>query len=182
MQKIVKCKPVDMAEGKFSLFEAILEGDALMHWLKFKQVEIMRTSKNPDGSDAPLFGMCNSTFTICLQELKKHYFLKNLAHLQKAYLCNRIEKPNKLSIKNTTARLCNVNGRNPTDMNLPDLMDYFKQIELLNIVKQKSKTIIVDDDTNKQKKSSSQRTKSAKSKASAKGKLPGNKKKKICVL
>eukprot|EP00957_Ditylum_brightwellii_P094873 7225472-Ditylum_brightwellii.AAC.1 len=72
--------------------------------------------------------------------------------------------------------------RNPTDINLQDLMDYFEQIELLKVVKQKSETIIVDDNTNKQKKSSSQHTKSAKPKASAKGKPPGKDKKKICVL
>eukprot|EP00957_Ditylum_brightwellii_P151481 11535633-Ditylum_brightwellii.AAC.1 len=74
MQKIVKCKLVDTAEGKFDIVEAILKGDALMHWLKFKQVEIVQTSKNPNGMDMPLLGMCNPTFTICLQELKKHYF------------------------------------------------------------------------------------------------------------
>eukprot|EP00957_Ditylum_brightwellii_P027169 2054050-Ditylum_brightwellii.AAC.1 len=43
MQKIVKCKSVDTMEGKFDLVEAILKGDALMHWLKFKQVEIVQT-------------------------------------------------------------------------------------------------------------------------------------------
>eukprot|EP00957_Ditylum_brightwellii_P007299 554555-Ditylum_brightwellii.AAC.1 len=79
MQKIVKCKPVDMSEGKFDLVEAILKGDALMHWLKFKRVEIVWISKNPNGTDTVLLGMCNLTFTICLQELKKHYFPKNLA-------------------------------------------------------------------------------------------------------
>eukprot|EP00957_Ditylum_brightwellii_P130362 9944432-Ditylum_brightwellii.AAC.1 len=41
-------------------------------------------------------------------------------------------------------------GRNPSDMNLQDLMGYFEQIELLKGVKQKSKTIIVDDDSDKQ--------------------------------
>eukprot|EP00957_Ditylum_brightwellii_P016500 1240020-Ditylum_brightwellii.AAC.1 len=35
MQKIMKCKLVDMAKSKFDLMEAILEGDALMHWLEF---------------------------------------------------------------------------------------------------------------------------------------------------
>eukprot|EP00957_Ditylum_brightwellii_P181008 13789819-Ditylum_brightwellii.AAC.1 len=67
-------------------------------------------------------------------------------------------------------------------MNLQDLADYLKQTELLYAVKQKSKTIIVDDNTDKQQKSSSQCTKSVKSKASVKGKLPGKDSKKICVL
>eukprot|EP00957_Ditylum_brightwellii_P099733 7597577-Ditylum_brightwellii.AAC.1 len=31
MQKIVKCKLVEMAEGKFDLIEAILKGDTLMN-------------------------------------------------------------------------------------------------------------------------------------------------------
>eukprot|EP00957_Ditylum_brightwellii_P147560 11237778-Ditylum_brightwellii.AAC.1 len=110
MQKIVKCKPVDMMEGKFDLVEVILEGDALTHWLKFKQVEIAWMSENPNSMDTPPLGMCNLMFTVCLQELKKHYFLKNLACLQKAYLCNRIKKPNKLSFKNTAAQLCDING------------------------------------------------------------------------
>eukprot|EP00957_Ditylum_brightwellii_P155172 11812648-Ditylum_brightwellii.AAC.1 len=77
MQKIVKCKPVDTAEGKFNLVEAILEGDALTHWLDFKWVEVVRTSKTPNGLDMAPLGMCNPTFAICLQELKKHYFPKN---------------------------------------------------------------------------------------------------------
>eukprot|EP00957_Ditylum_brightwellii_P106639 8135916-Ditylum_brightwellii.AAC.1 len=110
MQKIVSCKPVDMAKSKFDLVEAILEGYALMLWLEFKWVDITQTSKTHDGTDTPPLGMCNPTFTICLKELKKHYFLKNLACLQKAYLCNHIRMPNKLSIKNTAAQLCNVNG------------------------------------------------------------------------
>eukprot|EP00957_Ditylum_brightwellii_P136228 10389367-Ditylum_brightwellii.AAC.1 len=83
--KIVKCKPVDT-------------------------VKVAHTSKNSDGLDTVLLGMCNSTFAICLQELKKHYFLKNASCLQKIYLCNYIKKPHKLSIKNTAARLCNVNS------------------------------------------------------------------------
>eukprot|EP00957_Ditylum_brightwellii_P073066 5552644-Ditylum_brightwellii.AAC.1 len=74
MQKIVKCKPVDTAESKFNLVEAILEGDASTHWLKFKCVEVACTSKNSNDSNTALLGMCNPTFAICLQELKKHYF------------------------------------------------------------------------------------------------------------
>eukprot|EP00957_Ditylum_brightwellii_P077270 5872146-Ditylum_brightwellii.AAC.1 len=61
-------------------------------------------------------------------------------------------------------------------------MDYFEQTELLEAVKQKSKTIAVDDNADKQKKSSSQCTKSAKAKANTKGKPLGKDKKKICVL
>eukprot|EP00957_Ditylum_brightwellii_P105982 8084287-Ditylum_brightwellii.AAC.1 len=77
MMKMVKCKLVDMAEGKFDLVEAILKGDALTHWFKFKQVEVECMSKTPNGSDTVPLGMCNPTFAICLQELKKHYFPKN---------------------------------------------------------------------------------------------------------
>eukprot|EP00957_Ditylum_brightwellii_P101826 7760586-Ditylum_brightwellii.AAC.1 len=110
MQKVVKCKLVDTLEGKFNQVEEILEGYALTHWLEFKQVEVVRMRKNSDSTDTPPLGMCNPTFAICLQELKKHYFLKNLSRLQKAYLQNDIKKPNKLSIKNTATRLCNVNG------------------------------------------------------------------------
>eukprot|EP00957_Ditylum_brightwellii_P027194 2055679-Ditylum_brightwellii.AAC.1 len=83
MQKIVKCKPVDMAEGKFNLVKAILEGGALTHWLKFKQIEVVQTSKNSNGMDMAPLGMCNPNFAICLQKLKKHYLPKNSACLQK---------------------------------------------------------------------------------------------------
>eukprot|EP00957_Ditylum_brightwellii_P050853 3856525-Ditylum_brightwellii.AAC.1 len=61
-------------------------------------------------------------------------------------------------------------------------MDYFEQIQSLEVVKQKSKTIVVDDDTDKQNKSSSKCTKSVKSKTNAKGKPHGKDKKKICIL
>eukprot|EP00957_Ditylum_brightwellii_P208702 15358589-Ditylum_brightwellii.AAC.1 len=61
-------------------------------------------------------------------------------------------------------------------------MDYFEQIKLLGVVKQKSKTIVVDDNSNKQKKASSQCTKSAKAKENAKGKLPGKDKRKTCDI
>eukprot|EP00957_Ditylum_brightwellii_P195704 14910960-Ditylum_brightwellii.AAC.1 len=37
--------------------------------------------------------------------------------------------------------------RNPSNMSLQDLTDYFEQIELLKAVKQKSETIVVDDNT-----------------------------------
>eukprot|EP00957_Ditylum_brightwellii_P088319 6727514-Ditylum_brightwellii.AAC.1 len=92
MQKIMKCKPVDMVEGKFDLVEPLLKGYALTHWLKYKQ------------------------------------------------------------------------------------------IELLKIVKQKHEAIVVDDNFDKQKKSSSQNTNSANSKANTKGKLPSKEKMKTCIL
>ena len=79
MQKIVKCKLVDMAEGKFDLVEALLKGDVLTQWLEYKQVEIAQMSNNPDGKDTTPLGMCNLMFMIFLQELKKHYFPKILA-------------------------------------------------------------------------------------------------------
>eukprot|EP00957_Ditylum_brightwellii_P130160 9928530-Ditylum_brightwellii.AAC.1 len=63
MQKIIKSKLVDTAKGKFDLVDAILEGDVSMHWLKFKQGEVARTSKKPDGLDMALLGMCDPTFT-----------------------------------------------------------------------------------------------------------------------
>eukprot|EP00957_Ditylum_brightwellii_P178350 13583271-Ditylum_brightwellii.AAC.1 len=101
---------------------------------------------------------------------KNHYFPKNLTCLQKAYLCNHVKRPNKLTIKNTTVRLCKVesilmhflipgnipmtedelcniiyhmakhdwcnvlrkSGRVPTDLSFQDLVDYFEQIELPN--------------------------------------------------
>eukprot|EP00957_Ditylum_brightwellii_P148556 11311658-Ditylum_brightwellii.AAC.1 len=85
MQKIVKCKPMDT-------------------------VEVACTSKKSDNLDNASLGMCNPSFAICLQDLKKHYFPKNTSCLQKVYFCNYIKKPNKLSIKNTTARICNVNS------------------------------------------------------------------------
>eukprot|EP00957_Ditylum_brightwellii_P209260 15361011-Ditylum_brightwellii.AAC.1 len=66
--------------------------------------------KNPDGTDAAPKGVCDDTFKVCLQELKNHYFPKNSARLQQAYLCNHIQKPQKLSIKNSAARLWDVNG------------------------------------------------------------------------
>eukprot|EP00957_Ditylum_brightwellii_P193846 14761512-Ditylum_brightwellii.AAC.1 len=111
MQKIVECKLMGTAEGKFDLIETLIEGDALRYWLEFKQTETARTSKKPNASDTPpLLCMSNPTFSICLQELKKHYFPKKLACFQKAYLCNHVKKPNKLNVKNTTAHLCGSNG------------------------------------------------------------------------
>eukprot|EP00957_Ditylum_brightwellii_P113611 8662045-Ditylum_brightwellii.AAC.1 len=159
-----------------------------MHWQEFQWVETSRTSKNPDSTDMAPKGVCDDMFKACLQELQKHYFLKNLARLQKAYFCNHICKPNKLSIKNTTARLKDVNsmfshflapdnkpmadnelcdilywmvkhkwqealrksGRLSSDMSVTDLVDYFEQIELLDVIKKKkSETITVDDNSNK---------------------------------
>eukprot|EP00957_Ditylum_brightwellii_P195097 14865160-Ditylum_brightwellii.AAC.1 len=91
MQKIIKCKLVDPVEHKFNLVKAILEGYTLIHWLEFKQVEIAQISKSLDGTDMPPLGMCNLTFMMCLQELKKNCFQKNLSCLKKAYLCNHIK-------------------------------------------------------------------------------------------
>eukprot|EP00957_Ditylum_brightwellii_P048851 3706496-Ditylum_brightwellii.AAC.1 len=90
--------------------EALLKGDALMHWQEFKRVDTSCTSKNLDGTDTAPKGVCNNTFKACLQESKKHYFPKNSVRLQKAYISNHIQKPSKLTIKNTTARLRDANG------------------------------------------------------------------------
>eukprot|EP00957_Ditylum_brightwellii_P117257 8942614-Ditylum_brightwellii.AAC.1 len=81
-----------------------------MHWQEFKRLETSHVLKNPDGTDAAPKGMCDDTFKACLQELKKHYSPKNSARLQKAHLRNHIRKPQKVSIKNTAARLQDVNG------------------------------------------------------------------------
>eukprot|EP00957_Ditylum_brightwellii_P067642 5134412-Ditylum_brightwellii.AAC.1 len=62
LNKVIKNKPVDTADGCFDLVEALLEGDALTHWQKFKRVETSRTSKNPDGTDTSPEGMCDNTF------------------------------------------------------------------------------------------------------------------------
>eukprot|EP00957_Ditylum_brightwellii_P043017 3258740-Ditylum_brightwellii.AAC.1 len=67
--------------------------------------------------------------------------------------------------------LCKL-GTTLKDMSLEDLMDYFNQIELLGIVKQESKIIVVDDNNDKRKKLSGYCNKSAKSKENAKGKPP----------
>ena len=40
-------------------------------------------------------------------------------------------------------------GRNSSDVNLQNLMDCFEQIKFLEVVKQKPKTIVVDDNNNK---------------------------------
>eukprot|EP00957_Ditylum_brightwellii_P176284 13422635-Ditylum_brightwellii.AAC.1 len=46
-------------------------------------------------------------------------------------------------------------GRTPTDLSYQDLVNYFEQIELLDGVKQKSETIVVDNNSVKKKKPSS---------------------------
>eukprot|EP00957_Ditylum_brightwellii_P085965 6540589-Ditylum_brightwellii.AAC.1 len=197
-------------EGKFDLVEALVEVDSLTHWMEFKHVETMCISKNLDRMDAPPKGICSDAFKVCLQELKKHYFLKNLACLQKTYLCNYVKKLNKLSIKNTPAQLHKMNGRlthfpaqghNPmvedelcniiyqivkhgwrnalckssrksTDLSFQDLVDYFKQIKLLDDIKQKPKTIVVDNNTDKKKKLSSYCKKNANSDKNARSDKP----------
>eukprot|EP00957_Ditylum_brightwellii_P093246 7100613-Ditylum_brightwellii.AAC.1 len=37
LNKVIKNKPVDATDGRFNLVEALLEGDALMHWQEFKR-------------------------------------------------------------------------------------------------------------------------------------------------
>eukprot|EP00957_Ditylum_brightwellii_P023925 1803652-Ditylum_brightwellii.AAC.1 len=91
MQNIFKCKLVDTVEKKFDIVEVFLEEDTLTHWLEFKQVETMHTNKNLDRTGTVPLGMSMETFKLCMQEFKKHYFPKNLAWLQKAYLYNHIK-------------------------------------------------------------------------------------------
>eukprot|EP00957_Ditylum_brightwellii_P185962 14158011-Ditylum_brightwellii.AAC.1 len=74
MQKTVKCKPVDTLEGKFNLVEALLEGDTLTHWQKYKFIKIPHKSKNPDGLDMALLNVSLENFQLCLQELKSMIF------------------------------------------------------------------------------------------------------------
>eukprot|EP00957_Ditylum_brightwellii_P057378 4350808-Ditylum_brightwellii.AAC.1 len=37
LSKVIKNKPMDVADGRFDLVEALLEGDALTHWQEFKR-------------------------------------------------------------------------------------------------------------------------------------------------
>eukprot|EP00957_Ditylum_brightwellii_P121644 9277070-Ditylum_brightwellii.AAC.1 len=60
----------------------------------------------------------------------------------------------------------------PTGLSFQDLVDYFEQIELLNGVKQKSKTIVVDNNFDKRKKPSSQCKKNVNSDKNVKGNKP----------
>eukprot|EP00957_Ditylum_brightwellii_P189559 14429581-Ditylum_brightwellii.AAC.1 len=90
MNKVFKCKPVDMAEEKFDLVEALLKGDAFTHWMEFKCAETTCVSKRPDRTDKLEKGIYDNTY-------------------KKAYLRNYVKKPNELSIKNTTAQLRKVN-------------------------------------------------------------------------
>eukprot|EP00957_Ditylum_brightwellii_P212252 15367138-Ditylum_brightwellii.AAC.1 len=38
MQKLIKCKLVDMAEGKFDLVESLVKVDTIIYWQEFKCV------------------------------------------------------------------------------------------------------------------------------------------------
>eukprot|EP00957_Ditylum_brightwellii_P130371 9944873-Ditylum_brightwellii.AAC.1 len=62
MKKVVKCKPVDTADGQFDLVEALLEGDALTHLMEFKCVETTHISKNSDRTDKTAKGICEDTY------------------------------------------------------------------------------------------------------------------------
>eukprot|EP00957_Ditylum_brightwellii_P125401 9558064-Ditylum_brightwellii.AAC.1 len=100
--------------------------------MEFKHVEIMCVNKRLDEMDKPAKGIYKDTYKVCLQELKKHYFPKNSAQLQNAYLCNHVKKPNKLLIKNTTVQLRKVNSmltHFPAPKNNPMVED-----ELCNIM------------------------------------------------
>eukprot|EP00957_Ditylum_brightwellii_P157379 11978149-Ditylum_brightwellii.AAC.1 len=102
---IIKNKLIKSAKNKFDLAEAILKGNALMHWQEFKHIKIAWIPKNLDGTCGVAPGICMETYKMCLNLLKKHYFPQNAARFQKDYLCNHIKKPIKLLIKTTAARL-----------------------------------------------------------------------------
>eukprot|EP00957_Ditylum_brightwellii_P056287 4266697-Ditylum_brightwellii.AAC.1 len=76
---VIKKKTIKTAKSKFDLAEAILEGDALMHWQEFKHVKIAQILKNPDGTDGMAPGVSIDTYKVCLGLLKKQYFPQNAA-------------------------------------------------------------------------------------------------------
>eukprot|EP00957_Ditylum_brightwellii_P082192 6249763-Ditylum_brightwellii.AAC.1 len=177
MQKIVKCKPVDTAEGKFDLVEVILEGDTLTHWLEFKQVEVARTSKTLMKPNKLSIKNTAARLHDVNGILAKFPVLGNTPMVDDE-LCNILYQ----MVKHDWRNAFHKSRRNSSSMNLQDLTECFEQIELLEVVKQKSKTIVVDDNNDTQKKSSNHCTKSAKAKANAKGKPPRKERKKVCVL
>eukprot|EP00957_Ditylum_brightwellii_P130518 9956636-Ditylum_brightwellii.AAC.1 len=67
--------------------------------------------------------------------------------------------------------LCKL-GNMPTDMSIEDLVNYFEQIKLLKGMKQKSRTIIVDDNSDTKKKLSSHCNNKTKLTGNAKGRPP----------
>eukprot|EP00957_Ditylum_brightwellii_P044402 3369825-Ditylum_brightwellii.AAC.1 len=62
--------------------------------MEYKHEETKCMSKSVVGADMASKGIMPEIFKVCFQELNKHYFLNNSAHLQKAYLCNHIKNPN----------------------------------------------------------------------------------------
>eukprot|EP00957_Ditylum_brightwellii_P142743 10877212-Ditylum_brightwellii.AAC.1 len=74
----------------------MLKGNALTHWQEFKRIDFAQIPKNLDGTDSVAPGISMDTCKVCLSLLKKQYFPRNAARLQKDYLCNHIKKPNKL--------------------------------------------------------------------------------------
>eukprot|EP00957_Ditylum_brightwellii_P171396 13048274-Ditylum_brightwellii.AAC.1 len=53
-------------------------------------------------------------------------------------------------VKHEWRKALRKSGRSSSEMSITDLVNYFEQIELLDVIdKKKSKTITVDDDSNK---------------------------------
>eukprot|EP00957_Ditylum_brightwellii_P209017 15359900-Ditylum_brightwellii.AAC.1 len=128
MLKIAKYKLVDKVEGKFNIVEAILKGDALTHGLKFKRVEVVRTTY-----------LCNYIKKPNKLSIKNTAVrLRNINGMMARFLApgNNLMADDELCnilyqmVKHDWHDALRKSGRNPSNMNLQDLTDYFKQIEL----------------------------------------------------
>eukprot|EP00957_Ditylum_brightwellii_P167180 12726409-Ditylum_brightwellii.AAC.1 len=168
MKKVVKCWLMGKVEEMFHLVEALLKGGAFTYWLELKQVEMVHLSKNPDGTNTDPLEFSLAPKSLPLQPCKKPNKLnvKNIT----AQLCNMIgmlvQFPGLGNTPTAEDELCNILyqmvkhdwqnalhklSRTPMDMSLEDLVDYFEQTKLLEVVKQKSKTIMVNDNNDKKR-------------------------------
>ena len=107
---IIKAKPCKTPNSKFDIAEILLEGDALMHWKEFARQETEARTNDGMGQQGAPLGRTNGTFASTLRKCTAFYFPKKAARLQKTYMRNYLQKPYKLSVKETAMRLTEING------------------------------------------------------------------------
>eukprot|EP00957_Ditylum_brightwellii_P140584 10710367-Ditylum_brightwellii.AAC.1 len=103
-----------------------------------------------------------------VNSMMMHFPVPGNTLMAKDELCNIIYQ----MVKHDWHNALQKSKRTPTDLSFQDLVGYFEQIELLDVVEQKSESIVADDDSDEKKKPSSHCRKNANSDKKANGNQP----------
>ena len=107
VQEVIKQKPCEDAQAKFTMTELLLEGQGLRTFLQLKTAV---TEKILVGDAQVPMGVTEESYAMTVSKFKATAFKKYAARYQVSYLRKSLRKPSNVTIRACSTRLEEING------------------------------------------------------------------------